>query len=147
MGFNTYVPLTGQANLQDKVDTLQNKVIKLQDKLDTFQNTTEASTRKNHHEVVELLQNNTNSSLDGKVASYSTVFPEEMPRQVSWVTDRNTDQNEHTTWDICWDNTLDRDICRGNIPAWGKQLGYYPARSQLSSDFALHGICLGWDIK
>ena len=72
-----YVPLAGQVNLQDKVDTLQDKVIKLQDKLDTFQNTTEASTRKNHHEVVELLQNNTNSSLDGKaytIASYGTVF-------------------------------------------------------------------------
>jgi len=65
----TYVPLTGQANLQnnlqDKVDTLQGKVINLQDKLDTFQNTTEASARKNHHEVVELLQNNS-CSLNGK---------------------------------------------------------------------------------
>ena len=65
----TYVPLTGQANLQnnlqDKVDTLQGKVINLQDKLDMFQNTTEANTRKNHHEVVELLQNNS-CSLNGK---------------------------------------------------------------------------------
>ena len=56
-----------QANLQDKVDTLQDKLINLlQDKLDTFQNTTEASTRNNHHEVVELLQN-TSCSLDGKI--------------------------------------------------------------------------------
>ena len=61
----TYVPLTGQANLQDKVDSLQGKVISLQDKLDTFQNTTEASTRINRHEVVELLQNNS-CSLNGK---------------------------------------------------------------------------------
>ena len=72
----TYIALTGQAtlqdklnNLQDKVDTLQDevdiKVVNLEDKLDTFQNTTEASTRKNHHEVVELLQN-TSCSLDGK---------------------------------------------------------------------------------
>ena len=70
-----YVTLTGQANLrdnlQDKVDTLQDKVVDLQDKLDTFQNTTEASARKNHHEVVELLQNNTSSSLDGKILPYS----------------------------------------------------------------------------
>ena len=51
------IPLTGQANLQDKIKNLE-------DKLDTFQNTTEASTRKNHHEVVELLQN-TSCSLDG----------------------------------------------------------------------------------
>jgi len=49
---------TGQANLQHKVDTLQYKV-------DTFQNTTEASTRKNHREVVGLLQN-MSCSLDGK---------------------------------------------------------------------------------
>ena len=66
-----YTSLTGQANLQDKVDTLQDKVVDLQDKLDTFQNTTEASTRKNQHEVVELLQNNTSSSLDGKILPYS----------------------------------------------------------------------------
>ena len=68
-----YVPLTGQVNLQDKVDTLQDKVVDLQDKLDTFRSTTEASTRKNHHEVVELLQNNTSCSVDGKtyVASFS----------------------------------------------------------------------------
>ena len=59
-----HVSLTGQANLQDN---LHDKVVNLHDKLDTFQNTTEASTRKNHHEVVELLQNNTNSSLDGKI--------------------------------------------------------------------------------
>ena len=77
------IPLTGQANLQDniqnkvdtlqdkvdtlqgKVDTVQHKVVNLEDKLDTFQNTTEASTRKNHHEVVGLLQN-TSCSLDGK---------------------------------------------------------------------------------
>ena len=67
-----YVPLIGQVNLQDKVDTLQDKVVDLQDKLATFQNTTEASTRKNHHEVVELLQN-TSCSVDGKtyVASFS----------------------------------------------------------------------------
>ena len=56
---------TGQANLQDKVATLQGKVINLQDKVDTFQNTTEASTRKSYHEVVELLQN-MSCSLDGK---------------------------------------------------------------------------------
>ena len=55
-----------QVILQDKVDTLLDKVIKFQDKLDTFQNTTEASTRKNHHEVVELLQNNASCSVDGK---------------------------------------------------------------------------------
>jgi len=58
----TYVPLTGQANLQNN---LQDKVDTLQDKLDTFQNTTEATTRKSHHEVVELLQNNS-CSLNGK---------------------------------------------------------------------------------
>ena len=55
--------------LQDKVDmldTLQDKVVNLDDKLDTFQNTTEASTRKHHHEVVELLQN-TSCSSDGKI--------------------------------------------------------------------------------
>ena len=51
-------PLTGQANLQDKINNLQ-------DKLDRFQNTTEASTRKNHHKVVELLHN-MSCSLDGK---------------------------------------------------------------------------------
>ena len=63
---------TLQANLQDKVETLQDKVdtvqhhiVNLEDKLDTLQNTTEASTRKNHHEVVELLHN-TSCSLDGK---------------------------------------------------------------------------------
>ena len=67
------IPLTGQDNLQekvdtlqDKVDTVQHKVVNLEDKLDTFQNTTEASTRKNHHEVVELLHN-TSFSLDGKI--------------------------------------------------------------------------------
>ena len=53
-------------SLQDKVDTLQDEAINLQDKLDMFQNTTEASTRKNHHEVVELLQN-TSCSLYGKI--------------------------------------------------------------------------------
>ena len=52
--------------LQEKVDTLQDKVINLEDKLDTFQNTTEASTREHHHEVVELLQN-TSCSSDGKI--------------------------------------------------------------------------------
>ena len=51
--------------LQVKVDTVQHKVMNLEDKLDTFQNTTQASPRKNHHEVVELLQN-TSCSLDGK---------------------------------------------------------------------------------
>ena len=65
----TCVPLTGQANLQNKMNNLQekvdNKAINLENKLDTFQNTTEASTRKNHHEVVGLLQN-TSCSLDGK---------------------------------------------------------------------------------
>jgi len=72
----TYIVLTGQAalqdklnNLQDKVDTLQDKVdikvINLEDKLDTFQNTTETSASKHRHEVVELLQN-TSCSLDGK---------------------------------------------------------------------------------
>jgi len=65
----TCVPLTGQANLQDKINILQDKVdiklINLENKLDTFQNTTEASTRKNHHKVVELLQN-MSCSLDGK---------------------------------------------------------------------------------
>jgi len=67
-----YIPLTGQDNLQEKVDTLQDKVdtvqhtvVNLEDKLDTFQNTTEASTRKSHREVVELLQN-MSCSLDGK---------------------------------------------------------------------------------
>ena len=50
--------------LQDKVDILQDKVVNLDDKLDTFQNTTEASTREHHHEVVELLQN-TICRLDG----------------------------------------------------------------------------------
>ena len=49
--------------LHDKVDTLQDKV---EDKLDTFQNTTEASTREHHHEVVELLQN-TSCSSDGNI--------------------------------------------------------------------------------
>ena len=83
----TYTALTGQGALQDKlnnlqdkmdtlqdkmdtlqdtVDTVQHKVVNLEDKLDTFQNTTEASTRKNHHEVVELLQN-TSCSLGGKI--------------------------------------------------------------------------------
>ena len=72
----TYVPLTGQANLEDKiknlqdnlqnkVDTLQDTVIDLQDKLNMFHNTTEASTMTNHRKVVELLQN-TSCSLDGK---------------------------------------------------------------------------------
>ena len=56
--------------LQDKVDTLQDKMVNLEDKLDTFQNTTEASTRKHHHEVVELLQN-TSCSSDGKIWSHS----------------------------------------------------------------------------
>jgi len=67
------IPLTGQDNLQDKVytlqdkvDTVQYKVVNLEDKLDTFQNATEASTWKNHHEVVELLQN-TSCSFDGKI--------------------------------------------------------------------------------
>ena len=55
--------------LQDKVDTLQDKVVNLEDKLDTFQNTTEASTREHHHEVVELLQN-TSCSLDGIRCSF-----------------------------------------------------------------------------
>ena len=50
----------------DKVDTLQDKVVNLEDKLDRFQNTTEASTREHHHEVVELLQN-TSCSSDGKI--------------------------------------------------------------------------------
>ena len=68
-----YIPLTGQDNLQekvdtlqDKVDTVQHKVVNLEDSLDTLQNTTEASARKNHHEVVELLHN-TSCSLDGKI--------------------------------------------------------------------------------
>ena len=56
--------------LQDKVDTLQDKVVNLEEKLDTFQNTTEASTREHHHEVVELLQN-TSCSSDGKIWSHS----------------------------------------------------------------------------
>ena len=51
--------------LQDKVDI---KAINLEKKLDTFQNTTEASTSKHHHEVVELLQN-TSCSLDGKTTT------------------------------------------------------------------------------
>ena len=51
-------------SLQDKAEMLQDKVKNLEDKLDTFQNTTEASTRKHHHEVVELLQN-TICRLDG----------------------------------------------------------------------------------
>ena len=42
-------------------------MINLEYKFDVFQNTTEASTREHHHEVVELLQNlNMNCSLDGK---------------------------------------------------------------------------------
>ena len=53
----TYVSFTGQANLQDKVDTLQDKLINLQDNLDTFKNITEAITRKSHHNVTEGLQN------------------------------------------------------------------------------------------
>ena len=61
---------TLQDNLQDKVDTLQDtvqhKAVNLEDKLDTFQNTTEASTRKSHHEVMEILHN-TSCSLDGKI--------------------------------------------------------------------------------
>ena len=68
-----YLSHAGHANLkdkadtlQDKVDTLQDKVVNLEDKLDTFQNTTEASTREHHHEVVELLQN-TSCSSDGKI--------------------------------------------------------------------------------
>ena len=56
--------------LQDKVDMLQDKVVNLEDKLDTFQNTTEASTREHHHEVVELLQN-TSCSSDSKIWSHS----------------------------------------------------------------------------
>ena len=63
---------TAHSNLQDKVDTLQDKVGTLQDKvidlenkLNTFQNTTQASTMKHHHEVVELLQN-TSCSWDSK---------------------------------------------------------------------------------
>ena len=70
-------PFTGQANLQanlqdkvdtlqDKVDTVQHKVVNLEDKLDTLQITTEASTRKSHHEVMEILHN-TSCSLDGKI--------------------------------------------------------------------------------
>jgi len=51
-------------NSQDRVATLHNKMINIEDKLDTFQNTTKASSRKNHHELVELLQN-TSCSLDG----------------------------------------------------------------------------------
>ena len=50
------------------MDALRDKVINLEDKMDAFQNTTEASTRENHHEVVELLQD-TSSSLDGKIHS------------------------------------------------------------------------------
>ena len=65
----TYIALTGQAALQDKLNNLQDKVdvkvINLEDKLDTLQNTTEASASKHCHEVVELLQN-TSCSLDGK---------------------------------------------------------------------------------
>jgi len=63
---------TAHSNLQNKVDThqdkvgtLQDKVIDLENKLNTFQNTTQASTMKHHHEVVELLQN-TSCSSDGK---------------------------------------------------------------------------------
>ena len=69
---NTYIYLLHAGlkdkldTLQDKVDALQDKVVNLEDKLDTFQNTTEASTRKHHHEVVELLQN-TSCSSDGKI--------------------------------------------------------------------------------
>ena len=62
-----YVPLTGQANLQDKVETLRDTVINLEDKLNAFQNATETSAKKIHHEVVELLENNTSCSLDGKI--------------------------------------------------------------------------------
>ena len=58
--------------LQDKVDMLQDKVVNLEDKLDMFQNTTEASTREHHHEVVELLQNTSCAcSSDGKIWSHS----------------------------------------------------------------------------
>ena len=70
---HTFLSNAGHTNLQDKVDmfqdkvdTLQDQVKNLEDKLDTFQNTTEASTRKHHHEVVELLQN-TSCSSDGKI--------------------------------------------------------------------------------
>ena len=65
----TCVPITGQANLQDKINNLQEKV----DKLDTFQNTTEANTRKNHHKVVELLQN-MSCSLDGKTITVQFIW-------------------------------------------------------------------------
>ena len=83
MGSISYVPLS-RAGLKDKLDTLQDKVerfqdkvdtlqdkvdtlqINVDDKLDTFQNTTEASTREHHHEVVELLQN-TSCSSEGKI--------------------------------------------------------------------------------
>jgi len=72
----TCVPLTGQANLQDKINNLQDKVdikvINLENKLDTFQNTTEASTRKNHREVVELLHN-MSCSLDGKTVTVQII--------------------------------------------------------------------------
>ena len=104
----TYVPLTGQANLEDKiknlqdnlqnkVDTLQDTVIDLQDKLNMFHNTTEASTRKNHHKVVELLQN-TSCSFNGKsimvysidlYTTYYNIFPgtEELQKQLEIITE------------------------------------------------------------
>ena len=63
---HTFLSNAGHTNLQDKVDTLQDQVKNLDDKLGTFQNTTEASTRKHHHEVVELLQN-TSCSSDGEI--------------------------------------------------------------------------------
>jgi len=44
-------------SLQNKLDMLQESVVQLDDKIDTFQNTTEVSTGKHHHEVVELLEN------------------------------------------------------------------------------------------
>ena len=56
-----YLPHAGQ----NMLDMIQDKVVTVQDLVDTFQNTTEASTGKHHHEVVELLQN-ISCSLDSK---------------------------------------------------------------------------------
>ena len=64
----------GQANLQNKVDTLQNRVINLESKIYTFQNKTEVSTGKHHHEMVELLQN-ISYSLDSKTFNYLSFVP------------------------------------------------------------------------
>ena len=44
---------------------------------------------------------------------------------------RSISQEKYTTWDICQDNTLDQDICRGNIQA--ETLPGQVSRSQVLS--------------